>query len=113
MIIEHALEYSEMVRRISWSNRLISLCQGELFVMSEDNYTLTQCDNDATDWEVPKMEVWWWPLMTLKPIEIVIRITESGEAILVEEVEGFLVGQKIYFWAKTKEDCFLLPQQVK
>ncbi len=127
MTFEQVLGYlkdSVMVRRGSWNSDItVGLHQpfeaglpgqSSFFVTSKvcsDNYIPTKDDGSATDWEVPVIDVWWWPIFEPIPIEIVIRINVKGNAFLIEEVYNYSVGYQVYFYARKKEDCYLIPQQ--
>ena len=122
-----ALEYlkdSVMVRRESWNSDItVGLFQPfeaglpgkpSFFVTSKvcsADYIPTQDDGNAIDWEVPRLEVWWWPFKLTKPIEIVIRINTNGDAFLIEEVFDFLIDYPVWFYTKKEEDCYLISQQ--
>ena len=105
-----------MVRRTAWAKDItIGMHDETSFFMHSkgcyDTYKLSQFDGGTTDWEIPKIEVWWWPVQAATPIEVVIKIGVSGDAYLMSSQTGYKVGQRIYFYCDEEKDCYHLPQQ--
>ena len=127
MKFEQVLGYlkdSVMVRRSSWNSDItVGLHQPfeaglpakpSFFVTSKvcsDIYIPTQADGNAIDWEVPAIEVWWWPINEPMPIEVLIKIEANGNAFLIGDTSFYSSGHIVWFYTKTEKFCYILPQQ--